>query len=465
MFDDVADVETGISPQRSIEESIETLCKKELSSPIVSTAFARQKLKNLIKLNNKLWPTTKLTLPHLYFAKFAEFMDIENKVSLCLISPAIYQIVVNIMPIDLSHRYVSMECLKRLQRPIIGFQVPLKVKGRHDLSLILHRGSKLLKILLWDRTGVALSYNLPLKLSEFGAIGLIGLHRLECINCFNIYGSLKELSLLTKLEIVSLKGCSNITGNLSSLTTLSRLSSLNLSQLPSISGDIDSLTTLVELRDFNFSGCHSIVYHMDSIAKFVFLERLQLNFISLPISMDLGRLQLADLVNLKVIDLTNNATVEGNLSSLATLSELEFLSLHGCLHIRGNIASLSKLLKLTHLDLQGLQNITGRVSSLLNISSLHYLNVSLCRLIIHPSCLSFSRISNDDILISIDKMRFYRIPFIQPPSTWCDLPRCNFCDNCIFLTLLIIIPACLFFTVFTPFFIYCTLYKCRDHKK
>jgi hypothetical protein len=78
MFDDfVADVETGLSSLGSINEDIEMLFKKELSSPIASTTFARPEYK--LKLNRKLWlSTTKLPLLHLYFANLYCFNEIAN---------------------------------------------------------------------------------------------------------------------------------------------------------------------------------------------------------------------------------------------------------------------------------------------------------------------------------------------------------------------------------------------------
>jgi hypothetical protein len=215
------------------------------------------------------------------------------------------------MPIDLSHRYVSMESLTRIQRPFLGFQVPITVNSHRDLLSILHRGSQFLKILVWDRTLIESSDVLPFRLSEFETMGLTGLQSLECINCVNIYGSLNELSRLTRLRNLSLKGCTSISGDLGNLTTLSQLSILSLSQLSLVSGDVNLLTTLVELKDVDFSGCRFISFHMDSIAKFVHLETLRLNFESFPISMELGSLALVDLVNLKVVDLCDNVTIRG----------------------------------------------------------------------------------------------------------------------------------------------------------
>ncbi len=177
-----------------------------------------------------------------------------------------------------------------------------------------------------------------------------------------IYGNLKDIVHLTKLEELNMSG-SIIKGNLSELNPLKKLHTLILTGV-NIKGELKELTNLEKLKKINlcdgkFKGTIKDLHKLSS------LEAIILGWTNIK-----GNLSdLKIFKNLKVIDFNCCENIKGDTEDLKGLKKLVDISLAEC-SISGDISVLKEHKELKTLDLSFCENITGNLKYLKNFKYL-----------------------------------------------------------------------------------------------
>ncbi|MBS9776288.1 MAG: suppressor of fused domain protein [Fusobacterium sp.] len=175
-----------------------------------------------------------------------------------------------------------------------------------------------------------------------------------------IFGNLKDVVHLTKLEILNLSG-SIIKGNIKLLKELKDLELLTLTGVE-IKGNIKDLLEFKKLKKINMCDAKIKGTLKDLVG--LDLEKLVLGWTNIK-----GNLEdLKDFPNLKVLDLNDCEKIKGNLSSLKNLKKLEDISLMSC-DISGNLEDLKDLKNLKYIDL-ACTDTYGNLSHLLKLKNL-----------------------------------------------------------------------------------------------
>jgi len=185
-------------------------------------------------------------------------------------------------------------------------------------------------------------------------------------------GELLELAGVSRLEELSLSNISGITGNISTITELGNLEKLSIVSMPEVYGDLKDIADFAELKSLHLQGA-AFEGNLSDIASMADIRAIQLdntanitgymsalffciNLESLDITKgaiasaatDLQRFpelmvlhldatgitgttqDIAELTNLRIVSITNEAGLTGSEDDLAALQELIVINIAGC---------------------------------------------------------------------------------------------------------------------------------------
>ena len=183
-----------------------------------------------------------------------------------------------------------------------------------------------------------------------------------------------NLSLCSKLKIISIKNCFQLKGNISNdLCCIQNLNIIDFFGCRQLKG---SLTKIGEnIKELNLSYCKNIQFNPHCLNYSSHLESLFLYGFNICNYYNLNT------ISSLVILIINNENLEGNMEiELKQLYQLETLKLENCRKVTGQILNnLKNWTQLKVLDLNSSINLTGCIPHHgINNSNLKYLNLSGC---------------------------------------------------------------------------------------
>ncbi|HHB92954.1 MAG TPA: choice-of-anchor D domain-containing protein, partial [Thioploca sp.] len=177
----------------------------------------------------------------------------------------------------------------------------------------------------------------------------------------NLTGSLPDLSTLTELQILDLKG-NKLSGYIPSMNSLTKLQILILSGGNQIIGRIPKLDTLLDLQWIDLAD-NQLTGNIPDLENLNSLRHLNLANNKLEGSIPIS---LKNLNNLELLKLNNNR-INANIPDLSNLIKLQTIWLQNN-QLEANIPPIDSLINLTDLDL-GYNKLTADVTSQAFITS------------------------------------------------------------------------------------------------